>query len=124
MLTVTIDKVNHIALLEPDGALSESDFNSAAGKVDAMIEEFGRLNGIIVHAKSFPGWDSFAALVSHMRFIRDHHKKLARVALVTDSIAAHIAEVFATHFVMAETKIFSYEDMDAATQWVIGKAGK
>ena len=48
MLSVIIDKVNHIAILEPDGPLSESDFRSAAREVDSMIEEFGRLNGIVV----------------------------------------------------------------------------
>lgn len=124
MLTVKTDEVNHIAILEPDGPLSESDFRAAAKKVDLMIEKFGQLNGIVIHSKSFPGWESIAALTSHLQFIRDHHKKLSRVALVTDSIAAHLAEVFATHFVMAEIKIFSYEDFEEATHWVIGEANR
>lgn len=120
MLTVKIDKVNHIAVLEPDGPLSESDFTSVARQVDALIEEFGRLNGIVIHAKSFPGWDSIAALVAHLKFVHEHHRKLSRVALATESIAAHIAEIFATHFVAAEIKIFSYQDIEKATQWVSG----
>ncbi len=118
MLTVKIDKVNHIAVLEPDGPLSESDFVAAARQVDAMIEEFGKLNGIVIHAKSFPGWDSIAALVAHLKFVRDHHRKLSRVALATESVAAHIAEIFATHFVAAEIQIFSYDDIAKAKQWV------
>ncbi len=124
MLSVSLDKVNHIAILEPDGPLSESDFRSAAKKVDSMIDEFGRLNGIVIHAKSFPGWDSIAALTSHLKFVNDHHKKLSRVALATDSIVAHFAEVFTTHFVTAEIKIFSYQEIEKATQWVIGKTKK
>ncbi len=119
MLTVKIDKVNHIAVLEPDGPLSESDFIAATGQVDAMIEEFGKLNGIVIHAKSFPGWDSIAALVAHLKFVRDHHKKLSRVALATESVAAHIAEIFATHFVAAEIRIFSYDDIAKAKRWAI-----
>ena len=121
MLSVTMDKVNHIAILEPDGPLSESDFRSAANKVDSMIEESGRLNGIVIHAKTFPGWDSIAALISHLRFVKDHHQKMSRVALATDSIAAHLAEVFASHFVMAEIKIFSYQEIEKATRWAIGE---
>lgn len=124
MLNVTLDKTNHIAILEPDGPLSESDFNAASAKVDALIHESGKLNGIVVHARTFPGWESFAAMVSHLRFVRDHHKKLSRVALATDSIAAHFAEIFATHFVMAEIRIFSYENFEKAKQWVLGDPGK
>lgn len=121
MLKVTIDKIHHIALLELDGPLSEIDFQAAARKVDASIAETGCMNGIVIHAKSFPGWDSIAALVAHLKFVKDHHQKLSRVALATESIAAHIAEVFATHFVSAEIKIFSYQEIDKATQWVIGE---
>jgi len=124
MLNVKIDQTNHIAILEPDGPLSESDFKAAATKVDALIAESGHLAGIVIHAQSFPGWDSIAGLVAHLKFIKDHHQKLARVALATESVAAHIAEVFATHFVMAEIRIFSYEEIAKATQWVIGEPEK
>ena len=123
MLDIKIDKINHVAVLEPDGPLSESDFKTASAKIDALIEESGNLKGIVVHAKSFPGWDSIAALIAHLRFVKDHHKKLSRVALATESVAAHIAEVFAGHFVMAEIRIFSYADIAKATQWVIAEPG-
>jgi hypothetical protein len=119
MLSVKLDRDNNIAILEPDGPLSESDFQSAARKVDSLIEASGQLNGILIHAKSFPGWNSIAALTAHFRFAKDHHRKLSRVAIATDSIVAHLAEVFATHFVMAEVKVFSFQEVEEATQWVI-----
>jgi hypothetical protein len=122
ILTTKIDKIHHIAVLEPHGPLSESDFTAAARQVDAMIAESGRLNGIVVHAKSFPGWESFAALTAHLKFVHDHHRKLSRVALATASVAAPIAEMFATHFVAAEIRAFSYDDIGKATQWVIDGA--
>lgn len=40
----------------------------------------------MIQAGSFPGWESFAALVSHMRFVRDHHRSIGKVAAVSDSI--------------------------------------
>jgi hypothetical protein len=122
MLSVRLDKENHIAILEPDGPLSEGDLRSASKKVDSMIEESGRLKGIVIYSKVFPGWDSISALTSHLRFMNDHHKRVARVALATDSLVAHIAEVFSTHFVLAEVKIFSYQEIKEATRWVIGGA--
>ena len=124
MLKVKIDKANHIAVLEPDGPLAEKDFKEAAKQVDTLIAEFGKVTGIVIHAKSFPGWDSIAALVEHLKFLHEFHTKMSRVALATESVAAHIAEVFATHFVAAEIKIFSYDDFEKARQWVIDGAKK
>ena len=68
MLTVKVDKANGIALLEPDGPLSKEDFESAVKIIDPFIEKNEHLNGLIIHTESFPGWDSFAALSSHLKF--------------------------------------------------------
>jgi len=118
MLSVEIDKENGIALLEPSGPLSKDDFASAANIIDPYIEEAGKLKGLIIHAKSFPGWDSFAALSSHLSFVKGHHKKISRVAFSTDSIVGNIAEAVGSHFVNAEIKVFSYEELEQAKTWV------
>ena len=118
MLSVNIDKEHGIALLEPSGPLSKSDFAAAAKIIDPYIEETGRLKGLIIHTKSFPGWDSFAALASHLSFVQGHHKKISRVAFSTDSIIGNLAEVVGGHFVNAEIKLFSYQDLEQAKSWV------
>jgi len=120
MLTVKVDEKNLVATLQPDGPLSASDFQSAARTIDQLIEKSGRLNGIIVYTKSFPGWDSFGALVSHMRFVKDHHKKVSRVALVTDSSIGKFAEPIGSHFVKAEIRVFPYQDLEEAREWIVG----
>ena len=120
MLSVTIDKEHGIALLEPSGPLSKDDFATAATIIDPYIAEFGRLNGLIIHAKSFPGWDSFAALSSHLSFVQGHHKKISRVAFATDSLIGNLAEAIASHFVNAEIKVFSYEELEQGKSWVTG----
>lgn len=124
MLSVKIDEVNCIAVLEPHGALSEDDFRAAAKEIDPFIERTGKLNGIVIHTKSFPGWDSFAALVSHFKFVKDHHKKLSRVAISTNSAIGALAGAVASHFVSAELKLFSYEEFEIAKDWVAGKLGE
>jgi len=53
-----------------------------------------------------------------MKFIKDHHEKVKRVAAVTDSKFMSIAPTIANHFVSAEVKHFPYADMDAAKQWI------
>lgn len=120
MLSVEIDEVKGIAILEPDGPLSQGDFESAAKIIDPYIEKTGQLHGLIIHTKAFPGWDSFAALSSHLRFVKDHHRKISRVAFSTDSVVGHFAESVASHFVNAEIKLFAYEELDQAKNWVAG----
>jgi hypothetical protein len=120
MLSVKIDEINGIAILEPDGPLLENDFKNAAKVIDPYIEQSGHLNGLIIHTKSFPGWDSFAALLSHFRFVKEHHKKVSRVALSTDSALGTFAETVASHFVSAQIKLFSYLEFEQAMNWVSG----
>lgn len=122
MLSVEIDEVNDIAILEPDGPLSKDDFVQAARIIDPYIEDNGQLKGLIIHTESFPGWESFTALSSHLKFVKEHHAKISRVALSTDSALGNFAESIASHFVNAEIKLFSYQDFVQAKNWVAGNA--
>ena len=119
MLKINLDKQTKILEVEPSGALSQQDFQSVSIIVDPFIDEFGKLNGIIIYTKSFPGWDSFATLIKHLKFVRDHHKKISSVAFVTDSIVGDLAEKIATHFVNAAVKHFDFKDLDDAKKWII-----
>jgi len=120
MLKVILVGEDGIAMLEPDGALSQQDFESAAAIIDPFIEASDKLNGVIIHTKAFPGWDSFAALLGHLKFVRDHHRKLSRVAIATDSVLGNLAESVAGHFVQAEVKHFRFGDFQQARLWVLG----
>ncbi len=122
MLSVEIDKINGIVILEPEGPLLQNDFEKAAKVIDPYIEQTGKLNGLIIHTKSFPGWDSFAALISHLRFVKEHHKKISCVAFSTDSVVGTFAEAVASHFVNAKIKLFSYQELEQARNWVAGEA--
>lgn len=120
MLKVNLSEVEGIAVLEPDGELSESDFKNAAETIDPYIEKVGKLNGLIIHVRSFPGWDSFVSFITHMQFVKQHHKKVSRIAFVTDSPIGSIAENIASHFVNAEIKNFSFDELENAKKWILG----
>ncbi len=122
MLSVEIDKENSIVILEPKGPLSKNDFESATRIIDPYIENSGKLNGLIIHTKSFPGWASFAALISHLKFIKEHHKNISCVAFSTDSVVGSFTEAVANHFVDAEIKQFSYQELEKAKLWIEGNA--
>lgn len=119
MLSVEIDDDKGVATFEPNGPLSENDFKSAVEVIDPWIERNGRLKGLIIKTKLFPGWESFAALSSHLKFVREHHKKIMRVALITDSVLGNVAEKLVVHFVSAEIRLFPYKSLAEANSWIL-----
>jgi len=102
----------------PTGALAERDFTALAGLVDPFIEAHGQLDGLMVVAERFPGWDSFAALTTHIRFVRNHESVIRRVAVVTDSPLLELLPALARHFIKAEVRRFPFEQRDAAFDWL------
>ena len=118
MLNVQLNEKESIVTLIPDGALSENDFQLATTIIDPFIEKSGKLNGIIIYVETFPGWDSFAALSTHLKFVSEHHKKVSCVAFVTNSLLGGLAEHIASHFVSAQVKSFSYNALDDAKEWI------
>ena len=61
--------------MQPKSPLEQDDFVKLAKAVDPYIEATGGLAGLIIEAPAFPGWDSFGTMVTHFRFVRDHHKR-------------------------------------------------
>jgi hypothetical protein len=107
-----------VLLLEPQGALSAEDFREIARVVDPYINERGKLVGLLIEAKSFLGWDSFAALIGHMKFVRDHHRSIDRVAAVTESTFLKIAPKIAEHFAHPEIRVFASSEKASALAWL------
>jgi len=122
MIEYRLDTTNAILYLKPTSALDADDFVQLAKAVDPYLEASGDLAGLIIEAPAFPGWDSLGAMTAHFRFVRDHHKHIKKVGLVTDSALGEIVEHLASHFVSAEIRHFPTSDLEAATQWVISRA--
>jgi hypothetical protein len=118
MLKIELDQAAGIAILRPESALTEADFLSASQEIDPYIEETGKLQGLVIHVESFPGWQSFSALCKHLTFVREHHKKISHIALVTDSALGNLAENIATHFISAEIKHFQFNQLEEAKSWI------
>jgi hypothetical protein len=124
MLRVELLEDEGIVILSPEGRLESSDFEAVARQVDRLIEQKGLLNGLMIRARHFPGWADLGALISHVRFVRDHHRKIRRVAVVSDSQALKVLPALASHFVGAEIRAFdTAEDAEALAWLEAGAAG-
>ena len=121
MIEVKLNEDAGIVTVVPSTPLNKEDFTHLANEVDPYIEKEGKLKGLIIQVKSFPGWEDFAGLISHLQFVREHHKKIEKVAAVTDGRIISIMPKIVDHFVNAKVKYFPYENIDEAIEWVQSK---
>jgi hypothetical protein len=109
-----------VIVVEVEHALNAQDLDALALTADQWIESHGGLEGIVIHARAFPGWENLAGLVRHIQFVRYHHRKVKRIALATDGKLASLAPRVGEHFVQAEVRSFGYEPLNAAVAWAAG----
>jgi putative intracellular protease/amidase len=118
MLEYTIIESAAILRVKPSGALTQEDFAGLTRFADSFLATHDEFAGMLIEAQSFPGWNTFASFASHLRFVRDHQRRIERVALVTDSTIAHIVEILAKPFARAQIRHFSLGQGEAAMDWL------
>jgi len=122
MLQIDLHSEEGIVTLAPHGPLGKADFERLSGIVDPYIASNGSLKGLMVDAASFPGWESIGALFSHLEFVMGHHRKVERIAVVSDSEFLKLAPQVAKHFVAAEIRQFPANERARALAWLKGNA--
>jgi hypothetical protein len=106
-----------ILIIEPESSLQASDFDTLSSIVDPYIEENGKLNGLVIHTESFPGWQDFGAMLAHVIFVKHHHAHISKVAAVADEGIIAILPTIADHFVKAGVKHFGADNLDCVVEW-------
>jgi hypothetical protein len=118
MVEYELLKSDGILVIRPKSSLEAGDFQRITQEVDPYIEANGKLRGVLIDAEHFPGWKDFAALVAHLNFVRDHHRKIEKIAAVSDSDILAIAPKIASHFVQAEVRHFAHSQKEEALDWL------
>lgn len=107
-----------VLMIRPEGAVNEEDFAQVASVVDPVIEKRGRLEGLLIDARGFGGWDDTRALLAHLRFIHEHQPKVARIAVVGDQWWLRAAPL-AEPFYGTPIRVFTSSEEDAARAWLL-----
>lgn len=121
MLKHIIIEPEKILVLEPHAPLEATDFEDLAREIDPYIADHGKLPGLLIRAKAFPGWVNVDAFLAHMRFIKSHHQNIVRLAVVSDGVLLTDLSKIAAHLIHAQVKNFSESEYEDALQWL--KAG-
>lgn len=121
MLSYELLHDDGILVLHPQGPLEAADFAAITGQVDNYLEGHGKLHGVLIHTRSFPGWtdfSAFSALLAHMRFLKGHIDKIEKVAVVADGALANTMPKIASHFIHAQVQHFGFDHEASAWKWL------
>jgi hypothetical protein len=120
MINYKLMPADGVLILTPTTPLESRDFEKLTQEIDPYIEANGKLHGLMIVVASFPGWKDFASFVAHLKFIKNHHQKIQKIAVVSDSNILSIAPKFASHFVQANIRHFPHSQREDALCWLIG----
>lgn len=97
-----------------EGALEEADFQAVADIVDPVIDAAGRLEGLMIDASGFAGWD----VVAHLRFVNAHVDRVARIAVVGDQWWLRAAPAMEPLH-GTPIRVFAAAEEEAAKAWLL-----
>ena len=106
-----------VVVVEVTEPLRVQDIDELATLVDGWLAEHPTLHGLVLHARTFPGWGNVGGLVQHLRFIIGHHRHLDRVALAVDGPAATVAATIAELVAHPRVRRFTFDQLPAAITW-------
>src|SRR5262249_4646115 len=104
--------------VQPSGPISSEDVTALTRTVDDYLTAHPKIDGVMVQTRKFPGFASMGSFADYARFITDHHKKVQRIALVTDFALAPVAEFMANHVVGVKMRHFPFAEDKAALAWL------
>jgi hypothetical protein len=118
MLDYSIMQPEGVLMIKPHAPLSKEDFAGLSATVDSYLSDHAKIHGVMIQAKGFPRWENFGGFTAHMHFVREHHRKIERLAIVTDSHFSGMAESLGKHFTSAEVKHYPFADDAKALDWL------
>lgn len=109
---------SEIAEVEVEGALGSEDFAHVRNTIDAYINEHDRVPNLLINMRKLAYWNSPRALQDHFRLVRDHHKRVQKVAVVGDNPLLAVLPELADHFVKARIRRFPHAKLEQARAWL------
>ena len=107
-----------VLVVQPEGPITREDVATLTRTADEHLAGHPKIAGVMVETRTFPGFASVGAFADYARFIANHHAHVRRLALVTDSALAPVAEFMANNVVGMEMRHFPFAEGAAALAWL------
>jgi hypothetical protein len=109
---------DEVLVLRPDGPITREDVATLTRAVDEHLTDHAKIAGAMIETPAFPGYADPMAFADHMRFVATHYGRVRRIALVTDSPLATVAETLAGHVATLQLRHYKFGDSEAALAWL------
>ena len=80
MIKTEIVSDNALRITAPE-KLKADDFQQIVPQVDSIISRYGKIR-LLIDATAFNGWEKIAAFEHHAGFVKNHQKKVDRIAVI------------------------------------------
>lgn len=109
-----------VLLLDVKNPFTAEDFQTISELISPYLATRGELRGVIIHSKKFPYWKGAANRQEYLNFVRDNHQKFKKAALAMGGFFAKIVARIAQGRVRPKIKIFKYNQIGEAQEWILG----
>ena len=107
----------NLFIISPEHKISHKDIETLVEVMNQYINENDKVPNLVIVTASAPTWESFEALKSHVAFVHERQKMVAKVAFVTDSVLLSLAQPLADLFTGAKIRRFKQDAYDDAVNW-------
>jgi len=115
------DDYHGVLLLDVKAPFCEEDFITISNIIDPYFSSKGELAGVIVNSKKFPYWTSLRNRSQYLEFAKNNHGKFKKSALSMGGFFAKIVARIARGRVHPEIKVFKYNQVERAQDWILSK---
>ncbi len=119
MLDHQLQRDEGILVLRPDGPLRADDLAALTGALDSFVGEEGPLRGVFIYARTFPMWEEFGALLTHLKFLEHRHPEIEKVAVVAGTGFPAVMPHVESGLIRPQIKYFSRNHEFAAWEWLM-----
>ena len=99
--------------------LSADDFRQVAPQIDSLLGQRDTIR-LLVDASHFGGWGDMAAFEKHVGFVKTHHKKVERIAVIVGHSWQHWVIGTVRLFVHPDVRTFEKGQESEARKWIVG----
>jgi hypothetical protein len=116
MLKISNNESNLIEATISD-TIGTEDIKKLEAITDRKIREHGNIR-IFANAAEFKGWEDISSIQEHIVFVKEHHNKIEKIALIIGRVWQQWLADIVSIFVHPQVKIFYNNEQNEAKFWV------
>jgi hypothetical protein len=118
MIKTEILSGNALRIVVPE-KLKAGDFSQIAPQIDGLISQHGQIR-LLIDASGFNGWENISAFEHHAGFVKNHQRKVERIAVIVAHDWQHWLIGTFRIFVHPEVRAYDKTHEAEALKWIIG----